>query len=88
MHWKKALIFGSFAGGAALFLTGRRSAGVAVAGIGVAALVAEHPERFEELWKRMPEYVDKGGRLIDLAANFLERIAEHRAGSRSISSRF
>jgi len=88
MDWKKALIYGSFAAGAALFLGGRRSAGLAVAGVGMAALVAEHPERFEELWKRMPEYVDKGGRLMDLAANFLERVAEHRAGYGSLSSRF
>jgi len=88
MNWKKALIYGSLAGGAALFFSGRRSAGMAVAGIGVAALVSEHPEKFEELWRHMPEYVDKGGRLMDLAASFLERVAEHRAGYRSLSSRF
>jgi hypothetical protein len=88
MNWKKALIYGSLAGGAALFFSGRRSAGVAVAGIGVAALVSEHPEKFEELWRRMPEYVDKGGRLMDLAATFMERLAEHRSAYRSISSKF
>jgi len=86
MDWKKVLAYGSFAAGAVLFLTGRRSAGVVVAGVGVATLAAEHPEKFDELWKRMPEYVDKGGRLMDGIANFLERLAEHRARYRDINA--
>jgi hypothetical protein len=87
MDWKKALVYGSFAAGAVLFLSGRRPAGIVVAGIGVATLAAEHPEKFEELWRRMPEYVDKGGKLVDMAAAFLERMSEHSGGYRSISSR-
>ena len=86
IDWKKALIYGSFAAGAVLFLRGRRPAGLVVAGIGVATLAAEHPEKFEELWRRMPEYVDKGSKLVDLAAAFLERIAEARSGYRTIRS--
>jgi hypothetical protein len=78
MDWKKALIYGSFAAGAALFLSGRRPAGLAVAGIGVATLALENPEKFEDLWRRMPEYVDKGGKLVDIAASFLERLGEPR----------
>jgi hypothetical protein len=87
MNWKKALIYGSFAAGAALFLSGRRPAGLAVAGIGVATLVSEHPEKFEDLWRRMPEYIDKGGKLVDLAATFLERLGEQ-PSYRSVSSRY
>ena len=87
MDWKKALTYGSFAAGAILFLTGRRPAGVAVAAVGVATLAAQHPEKIEEIWRRMPEYLDKGGRLVDVASNFLDRLGEHRAGYRSISSR-
>jgi hypothetical protein len=79
MNWKKALMYGSFAAGAVLFLSGRRPAGLAVAGIGVATLAAEHPEKFEDLWRRMPEYIDKGGKLVDLAASFLERLGEQRS---------
>jgi hypothetical protein len=86
MDWKKALIYGSFAAGAVLFLSGRRPAGLVVAGIGVATLAAEHPEKFEELWRRMPEYVDKGGKLVDMAAAFLERMGEVRGGYRSLRS--
>jgi len=80
MDWKKALIYGSFAAGAVLFLSGRRPAGLVVAGIGMATLAARHPEKFEELWRRMPEYVDKGGKLVDMTAALLERVGELRGG--------
>lgn len=87
MDWKKALIYGSFAAGAVLFLSGRRPAGLVVAGIGVATLAASHPEKFEELWHRMPEYVDKGGKLVDMTAALLERVGELRSsGYRGIRS--
>jgi len=45
MNWKKGLIYGSFGAGAVLFLTGRRPAGLLVAGIGLVALAADNPEK-------------------------------------------
>lgn len=87
MDWKKGLIYGSFVAGAVLFLTGRRPAGLAVTGIGVATLASEHPEKFEELWRRMPEYVEKGSKLVDIAASFLERLGEQRS-YRSVSTQY
>lgn len=87
MDWKKALIYGSFTAGAVLFLSGRRPAGLAVAGIGVATLALENPEKFEDLWRRMPEYVDRGGKLVDIAASFLERLSEGR-GYRGVANRY
>lgn len=80
MDWKRVLIYGSFAAGAVLFLTGRRPAGMAVAGIGLATLVSEHPEKFEELWRRAPEYIEKSGRFVDMAAAFLERLSQQQGG--------
>lgn len=80
MDWKKVLIYGSLGAGALLFLMGRRPAGVAVAGIGLATLVSEHPEKFEELWRRAPEYIEKGGRILDVAATFLERVSQQPGG--------
>lgn len=80
MDWKKALTYGSFAAGAILFLTGRRPAGLAVAGIGVATLASEHPEKFEEIWRHMPEYIERGGKFVEMAAAFLERLGEHQGG--------
>jgi hypothetical protein len=80
MDWKKTLIYGSFAAGAVLFLTGRRPAGLVVAGIGVATLVAENPEKLQEVWRRMPEYLEKGSKFVDMASSFLERLGEPRSG--------
>jgi hypothetical protein len=84
MDWKKTLMVGSFAAGAILFLTGRRPAGLAVAGIGVATFAAEHPEKFEELWRRMPEYIEKGSKFVDMASGFLERLGEEKSGYRNM----
>ena len=86
MNWKKALMFGSFAAGAILFITGRRPAALALAGVGLATLASEHPEKLEDLWHRMPEYIEKGGKLVDLAANLLERVGEHSGGYRNIGA--
>lgn len=86
MDWKKVLIFSSFAAGAALFISGRRPAGIAVAGVGLATLASEHPEKLQELWRRMPEYIDRGGQLVNTAANILDKLAEHRSSYRNISA--
>jgi len=80
MDWKKTLMYGSFAAGAVLFLTGRRPLGLAIAGIGVATLASEHPEKFEEIWQHMPEYIEKGSKFVDMASGFLERIGEQKGG--------
>ena len=80
MDWKKVLIYGSFAAGAVLFFTGRRPAGLAVAGVGLATLATEHPEKFQELWRRMPEYIEKSSKVVDMATTFLERLSSQQGG--------
>ena len=85
MDWKKTVIYGSFAAGAVLFLMGKRPAGLAVAGIGVATFAVEHPERFEEIWHRMPEYIEKGSKFVDMASTFIERLGEEKSGYRNMS---
>ncbi|HEY6352029.1 MAG TPA: hypothetical protein VI636_21750 [Candidatus Angelobacter sp.] len=80
MDWKKTLIYGSFAAGAVLFITGRRPAGLAIAGIGLATLASENPEKFEQIWRRMPEYIEKSGRFVDMAAAFLEKVSQQQGG--------
>jgi hypothetical protein len=84
MDWKKALIYGSLAAGVIVFLTGRRPVGVVIAGIGLATLASENPEKFEELWRRAPEYLEKGSKFVDVAASFLERMGEHQGGFRNM----
>ncbi|MCU1285502.1 MAG: hypothetical protein JWO13_1852 [Acidobacteriales bacterium] len=75
-NWKKALMIGSFAAAAVLLLTGRRPAGFALAGIGLATVAAEHPEKFEQFWNSAPEYLEKGTRLVNGVGEFVERIAQ------------
>ena len=76
-NWKQAVIIGSFAGGALLALTGRRTLGAVVAGVGVAVLASEHPEKMEEVWHRAPEYLQKGTQILNMVSGLVERIAEH-----------
>jgi len=76
MTWKKTLMYGSFAAGAVLFITGRKPAGLVMAGIGVATLAADNPEKLKELWQRMPDYLDKGAKFANMAASFLDRVTE------------
>jgi hypothetical protein len=84
MDWKKGLIYGSFAAGAILFLSGRRPAGLAIAGIGLATLAAENPEKLEEIWNRLPEYIEKGSKIVDGAAMFIEKLSQQQGGYRNI----
>jgi hypothetical protein len=78
-HWKQALIFGSLGASIYLLLSGRKPAAGVLAGLGLAALASEYPEEMQRLWERAPEYVDRANRIVNVAAAFLERLAEHRA---------
>jgi len=80
MDWKKGLIYGSLTAGALLFLTGRRPVGLAIAGVGLATLAVEHPEKFEEIWNRLPEYIEKGSKFVDGAATFMEKLSQQQGG--------
>lgn len=75
-HWKRALIFGSLGAGAVLLATGKRPAGFALAGIGVAALAAEYPEQFDRLWRRAPEYLERGTELVARISDVGRRLSE------------
>lgn len=76
-NWKRAVILGSLGAGAVLALTGRRTAGAVLAGVGVAVLASEHPEKVQELWEHAPEYMEKGTQIVNMVSGFLERLSEH-----------
>ena len=59
-----------------MFLTGKRPADLAVAGIGVATFTAHRPEKFEELWRRMPEHLIRAAGSWSMTSSFLERLGE------------
>jgi hypothetical protein len=77
-------MFGAFGASAALIIRGQRPIGIALAGVGVALLAAEHPEVMESLWERAPEYLDRGSQLMAVIARIKERLEEE--GPRAISS--
>jgi len=74
--WKKAVVAGSAGGAAILFLKKKWPAGVLTAGIGLALLASEYPEKFEELQDSLPEYFEKGMKLMERVSRAGEKIAE------------
>jgi hypothetical protein len=75
-NWKKAVIFGSIGAGAVLFATGRRPAGLILAGVGAATLASEYPHKFRQLWERAPEYIDRGNELMAAISRIAQRVAD------------
>jgi hypothetical protein len=60
---------------AILFAKKKWPAGVLVAGVGLAVLASEYPERFQDVRKVLPEYFDSGMRLMDMISRAGEKIA-------------
>ena len=65
-NWKRAVIAGSAGVATILMLKGKRPAGVLAAGIGLAVLASEYPEKFEQIREEIPSYVRQGMRFLDL----------------------
>jgi len=76
--WKRALIFSSMGVGVALFVSGRRAAGVALAGVGVGGLVYENRETLAKLADDMPQLLERGTQLLNTVAVVGERLMEAR----------
>lgn len=81
-NWKRIAMFGAIGASVALILRGRRPEGIALAGVGLALLAAEHPEYIESLWERAPEYLDRGSQLMGVVARLKQRLEEE--GPRAI----
>ena len=60
--WKKAVVAGSAGAAAILFLKKRYPAGVLAAGVGLAVLASEYPEKFEDVRSLLPDYFERGMR--------------------------
>jgi len=72
--WKKIMVFGAIGVGAALIVTGRRPAGVALAVGGLAVLASEYPEKFEGLLEDAPDYLRKGVEILTTLKTVGERL--------------
>ncbi len=80
-NWKRALLAGSAAASALMLLKGNRTAGLVLAGVSLATLASEYPEKFAEFRENLPEYVERTQTFMDVAARVGERMAV-KGGSR------
>jgi hypothetical protein len=74
--WKKALVAGSIGAATVLFLKRRYAGGVLATGVGLATLAVEYPEKFEKVRKALPDYFDRGLKVMDMAARAGQRITD------------
>jgi hypothetical protein len=74
--WKKAVVAGSIGTATVLFLKKKYPAGVLATGVGLAVLASEFPEKFEKVRRSLPDYFDRGMRVMEMAAQAGRRITE------------
>jgi hypothetical protein len=74
--WKKAVVAGSIGAATLFFLKGKYPAGVLATGVGLAVLAAEYPEKFEKVRRSLPDYFDRGMRVMEMAERAGRRISE------------
>ena len=75
-NWKRAVIAASAGAAAILIVKGKRPAGVLAAGVGLAVLASEYPEKFTQIREEIPSYVRQGTRFLDLALKIGSKIGE------------
>lgn len=74
--WKKALVAGSITAATVLFLKKKYPAGVLATGVGLAVLAAEYPDKFEKVRRSLPQYFDRGMRVMEMAGRAGQRISD------------
>lgn len=74
--WKKALVIGSLSAGALMLIKGNKTAGVALATVGLAVLAGEYPEKFERVWEEAPDYVYRATQIWQSLSRIAERFAD------------
>ncbi len=81
-NWKRAAVAASAGVATILMLKGRRPASVLVAGVGLAVLASEYPEKFERIREEIPSYVRQATRFLDLSMKIGTKIGELSDGRR------
>lgn len=76
--WKRVLIFGSMGAGVALYLSGRRAAGTALAGVGVGGLIYENREVISKLANDVPQFLEKSGQVVQTITAVGQKLMEAR----------
>ena len=73
-NWKRGVLAASAGTAAILFLKDRKPAGVLMAGVGLAVLASEYPEKFERIRAEVPHYIERGTRLLEFASRMGQKI--------------
>jgi hypothetical protein len=76
ISWKKAVVAGSIGAAAILFMKRKYPAGVLATGLGLTVLASEYPEKFEKVKQSLPEYFDRGMRVMEMAARAGKRLTD------------
>ncbi len=74
-NWKKAAVAGAIGAATVLFLKKKYPAGVLATGVGLAVLASEFPDKFETVRRSLPDYFDRGMRVMEMAARAGKRIS-------------
>jgi hypothetical protein len=74
--WKKAAVLAAIGAAAILFMKKRYPAGVLATGAGLAVLASEYPEKFERVRQSLPDYFDRGMRVMEMAGRAGKRITD------------
>jgi len=75
-NWKVALVAGAAGVGTLMFLKKKWTAGIILAGVGVATLASEYPEQFAEVRQRLPDFIERGNNFLEVASRVGDRLAE------------
>jgi hypothetical protein len=81
--WKRALIFSSLGAGVALYVSGRRAAGTALAGVGIGGLIYEKRDTIARMAADMPQLVEKGTQVVETIAVVGQRLMAARRAAAS-----
>jgi hypothetical protein len=74
--WKKAAVAGAIGAATVLFLKKKYPAGVLATGLGLAVLASEFRDKFEKVRQSLPDYFDRGMRVMEMAARAGKRISD------------
>jgi len=74
--WKKTLVLGSMGAATILFMKKKFPAGVLATGVGLAVVASEYPEKFERVRRALPDYFDRGMRVMEMAGRAGKRITD------------
>src|SRR6266568_4529522 len=75
-NWKRGLIAGSAGLSLVFLLKGSRTGALIFGGAALATLASEYPEKFAEIRKKLPDYMDRGATFLEVVSRLGERLAE------------